>query len=268
MLIFFGTRATKIDSLKMQNCSCPNCNSENALVATKYGRYFHVFFLPIFPTSLRTIVECRHCYKTYDGTSFEKALADGSNEKIELIEKKRPLWHSCGCLLIVLFMAASLVTTCTGYLFNKDEIDKDLDNPLKKMYEADFAKMTTHPNCEVDSVSCAVKDYFKMIMTDELEQEKFEYFSKVEGSKVLILLKIDDMKKIEPSERMQIVGFAKDAAQQLKNMEDKQYYIGVEGRWNTVLVYTPNEKDLGGRFADEKYLYEFYNNKEKARISK
>lgn len=258
MLIFFGTRATRIDAINLNGCACPNCNSENTMTATKYGRYFHIFFIPIFPTSQRTIVECKHCYKSFDGDAFAKVNPNDPDKKIELIETNRPLWHSCGCSLIFLFFVLGLVSTCTSYVFGLDENDKKEDNPYKVSYNSDYEKMTKAPDCKKDSVSCAIKTYFDMVMTDELDKEDFEYFSKVNGSKVLILVKIDDMKKIKASTRRQLIGEIKNGAKLLKNMDDKKYYIGVEGRWNLVLAYSPDESDLDGRFANEKILYDFY----------
>ena len=42
----------------------------------------------------------------------------------------------------------------------------------------------------------------------------------------------------------------------------RKWYIGIEGKWNMVLIKTPNSEDLGGRFADEKKLLPFYGAKE------
>jgi len=42
------------------------------------------------------------------------------------------------------------------------------------------------------------------------------------------------------------------------NLEDFQLYIGVNGIWNMVLVKTPEEEDLGGRFAKSSLLFTFY----------
>ena len=41
-----------------------------------------------------------------------------------------------------------------------------------------------------------------------------------------------------------------------KNID--QFYIWVEGKWNTVLVKTPTDSALGGRFADKYKLLLFY----------
>lgn len=256
MLIFFGTRGNKIGTAHLEGISCPHCNSTNTLSATKYGRYFHIFFIPIFPTSSRTIIECSHCYKSYDGDSF---LAN-NDKKEELIPAKRPIWHSCGCLLIFLLIAFSLVTKCTASLFggNHKEEESKKDNPAYLEYKKDYAKMSSKIDCKTDSVSCAVREGLSLLLTDELHPDTYEYFSKIKDNKVLILVKIDEMKKIESSERKQFIDLIKKSAQLLDNMEDKQYYIGVDGRWNMVLVYTPYGSDLGGRFADDSYLLNFY----------
>lgn len=256
MLILFGTRASRVDATELSNASCPHCNSQNTLVATKYGRYFHVFFLPIFPTSEKTIVECKHCYKSFEGESFAKINPDKPEEKLELITTKRPLWHSCGCLLIVLLVAFSLVSTCTAYIF-RDEIDKP-DSKNEIAFNADYEKLTKNPDCKKDSVSCAVKMYFDLAVVDELDKKNFQYFSRIKGDKVLILVKIEDMKKIDSSVRYKFIQEIKKAAKLLSNMKGKDYYIGVRGKWNFVVVYTPILSDMDGSFASEDLLYDFY----------
>ena len=40
--------------------------------------------------------------------------------------------------------------------------------------------------------------------------------------------------------------------------ELNEYYIGVDGKWNFLMVYTPNKKDLGGSLAYKKDLDRFY----------
>lgn len=256
MIIFFGTRATRIDAIDLHNATCPHCNSQNTLVATKYGRYFHIFFLPIFPTSEKTIVECRHCYKSYEGESFAKVNPNNHEEKVALIETKRPLWHSCGCLLIVLIIAFSLVSTCTAYIFRSDDVK--VASTFEKDFNADYNKLTNNPDCKKDSVSCAVKMYFDLAVVEELDKKNFEYFSRIDGNKVLILVKIDDMKKIDSSVRYKFIDEIKRAAKLLSNMKGKDYYIGVRGKWNFVVIHTPLLSDTGGSFADESLLYDFY----------
>jgi len=36
MVILFGTWATRIVAIDLNNTTCPHCNSQNTLVATKY----------------------------------------------------------------------------------------------------------------------------------------------------------------------------------------------------------------------------------------
>lgn len=260
MFKFFGTKSSKVGSVNLVNSNCPNCNSQSTLKATKYGNYFHVFFLPILPTSQNVLVECSHCHKKFENVGPETFGLIGDVERKELIQMKKPKWHGCGCVLIFLLSIFSLVSTCTGYLSNNEEINEELNGPLRKMYEEDNSKLTRNPDCKTDSVSCAIKDYFKLVLTDELDQDKFKYFSKVKGAKVLIIVEIRDMKKVETSMRSEFINLIIEGAQHLENMEEAQYYIAVEGKWNTVLVYTPNERDLGGNFASEKYLFNFYTN--------
>lgn len=212
--------------------------------------------MPFFPTSKKTIVECKHCYKSYEGESFTKVNPNNPEEKATLIETKRQLWHSCGCLLIVLIITFSLVSTCNAYVFRSDDVKEA--SKFEKDFNADYNKLTKNLDCKLDSVSCAVKMYFDLAVVDELDKKNFQYFSSINGGKVLMLVKVDDMKKIDSSVRYKFIDEIKKAAKLLSNMKGKDYYVGVRGKCNFVVVYTPLLSDTRGNFADESLLYDFY----------
>ncbi|WP_291870935.1 hypothetical protein [Maribacter sp.] len=74
-----------------------------------------------------------------------------------------------------------------------------------------------------------------------------------------MLLRIKDLKNVAPKERKVIIDIVEDCLADMPYIHDiQEQYIGIEGKWNTVLVKTPTESDLGGRFADKNKLLSFY----------
>lgn len=258
MVFFFGIKRNLIAETRLQGCKCQYCDNENTLIASKYGSYFHFFFIPIFPTGKITTVGCTHCSKVYEGSKLSSNVKEAIQKNTVFAQKKRPIWHGCGCVVILILIAFGFLSEAYHNVFYRDEINLQSNISTEKEYQSDVAKLSTTPDCKIDSISCAVKSHLDMVLTNQLEKDNFEYYSEVRGSKVLILVKVPDAKKIKSEARAELVHLIKEGVKQLRSMENKQLYIGVDGFWNTILVETPENKDLNGRFANEEYLYDFY----------
>jgi hypothetical protein len=144
-----------------------------------------------------------------------------------------------------------------GWFKSKDEPEKPKDK-REAFLKADMAKMTVKPTLETDSTSFYIKNYMDAILEDELDKKEIKYFSKINGNKILILVDIDDIKKIKSSERHYILSFIKSALAGHEGYENMERYVGVDGMWNMVLVSSPNRSETKGKFADEKLLLPFY----------
>jgi len=56
-MIIFGLRASNIGSIKIEKSHCEYCENDGTQNITDYGRYFHVFWIPIFPLGRKTFGE-------------------------------------------------------------------------------------------------------------------------------------------------------------------------------------------------------------------
>lgn len=75
-MIIFGTRGRMVPGPRKQGVPCDACGKEDHAT---YGilRYFHVFFIPVFPTSRQPAMECLHCKKALVGKEIpERTRAD------------------------------------------------------------------------------------------------------------------------------------------------------------------------------------------------
>lgn len=66
-MIFFGTKGKVITGDAVHGVQCPSCGNSQFL---SFGilRYFHLYWIPTFPTSKKVGMECTHC---------KRALVDG-----------------------------------------------------------------------------------------------------------------------------------------------------------------------------------------------
>lgn len=258
MLFFFGTRSSHLRTVRLdENTECPSCNSRNSFDISTFGTYIHFFWIPVLPISKSTVAECSHCKKTYR----EKELPESIKEKLkasqELDPPKRPIWHGCGCLIILAVMAFSVVGSLLGYFFNKDEFDAAANDPRRTELEGDLELTTTTPSEIGDEISYYLQDCMNYSI-EGIETEEIQYFSKQNGNKLLVLLKVMDMKGVESSSRKEIVFAVEECLTELIEPEETEVYIGVHGKWNLLMTKTPANNDLGGRSANSDDLFPFY----------
>lgn len=269
MLLFYGTRATKLweGKLRAGSTTCPHCESQNSFNITIYARYFHFFWIPIFPLSKKSIIECSHCKKTYDQDDLPAHLQQVLEKQNDINPVKRPFWHSCGCLFIsvvfiipfIFSMFFGILKSCSNAFDDSSDSEQteQFEDMREKYLEEDMDKMTTSPTYETDSISSTLKSCVALSI-DGIKTDKIKYFSKIKDDNILVLLKVEDMKKIKSSSRKILVE-AVESCLDVYLKKRYNYYVGVEGFWNMLLVSTPSESDLGGRFADKNLLLEFYN---------
>ena len=108
-MIIFGLRASNIGSVKVDGSSCSYCENSGTQNITQFGKYFHIFWIPVFPIGKSTFSECVHCKRTIRKKEFSselKRMYDHSKSEI-----KRPVWHWTGLILFGLLIAAFYILT-------------------------------------------------------------------------------------------------------------------------------------------------------------
>ncbi|TDG36460.1 zinc-ribbon domain-containing protein [Pedobacter changchengzhani] len=106
-MIIFGTRGTY---LKQQSnaFNCPNCGSVGTVRISFFAKYFHIFWIPIFPTTKIGITQCSHCKQALYANQLPielQSVYDESNKRA-----KRPITHYFGLFIIGLFFAFAIVS--------------------------------------------------------------------------------------------------------------------------------------------------------------
>ena len=114
-MIIFGHRSTHLKSAQLRNVKCPNCETQDQMTASVYGRHVHVFWIPVFPAGKTGVFECQHCHKGFKkkGLGEDGKLAY-KNFKSQV---KTPLWKFSGLIIIALLI-------CWGVYASKQKEDK------------------------------------------------------------------------------------------------------------------------------------------------
>jgi hypothetical protein len=260
MFFIFGTRKSKLKSTRLSgDTECPNCQQKNTMVSATYGNYIHIFWIPLIPFSKFTVVACEHCRTLYDEQEFNSEMKSEIEATNEVDPPKRPIWHGCGCLLIVAMFAIGGCTAFVGWLKSDDAetTEEEFEDPRQAMLAGDLELVTNNPDPYQDSLAFFLKNCMASSI-DGIDVHRIEYYTKINGYRLLILTKVSDFKGVSRSSRKEFV-HALDDCLDLYELSGYETYIAVDGRWNMLMIKTPHGSELGGSFANEKLLYPFYN---------
>ena len=103
-MIIFGLRASNIGSLEVDGSTCSYCENAGTQNITQFGRYFHIFWIPVFPIGKSTFSECHHCKRTLRKREFTSDLKSVYEQNKS--EIKRPIWHWSGLIIFGLLFTA------------------------------------------------------------------------------------------------------------------------------------------------------------------
>lgn len=257
MFIFYGSRASKLKSTySLDRSICPYCESKGTLNVSSYGRYAHVFFIPLFPLSKKKIIECSHCKTSY----HPKDLSPETQEEILRTEtsypSKRPIWHGCGCLLIIgIIITASIASWLNPKEKRYENSESDV---FQQQFESDLDKVRVNPEYEQDSCAHVLAQCFDFALVDEMNREKIAFMTRRNGTKMLVLVKMDEIKEIKRSQRKEVLNLVKECLSTIDELNDVGLYIGVYGKYSMMVACTPYERDDLGIIASDDILFPFY----------
>ncbi len=98
-MIVFGTRGRVVKGPQKRGVPCAACGMD---VHQTFGvlRYFHVFWIPMFPTMKRPAMECLHCKKALVGKELPERVR--KDVAATIFTKRRVLPMFAGAILVAL----------------------------------------------------------------------------------------------------------------------------------------------------------------------
>lgn len=250
-MIIFGSRGSKIADLTINGTTCSHCGQQDTQKVSVFGRYFHIFWIPILPIGKKVFSECTHCKKTIEENDFSPELKQ--QYQALAAQVKRPIWHSLGCLGVASIIGINIILGIIAMIWGVNQKTDARDTLLR----ADLKKMTTSPSFEADSVSFKLKQTFDKLDASMLDPSAFEYYSTVENNKLLVLVKVPDLKKVAQEKRVHLTNIVEKLLDRQAGLAGKERYIGVHGTLNMMMVKTPNKED-NGNIVLSSPLWDFY----------
>lgn len=247
-MIVFGSRASNIGQIDVPSSKCDYCQNESTQRISVFGKYAHVFWIPTFPIGKKAVAECTHCKRTIEQKEFSSKLSQRYEQNKSNI--KTPLWHWSGSILVAGFIALIAIIVATNE-----------EDPRSKLLQNDLNAMTTSPTMATDSISFKIKQLFDEVVTEEINPIDFEYLTKINGNKALVLVKMPKLKNVEKSGRSEVLEIIEMITNNQEDLKDKEKYIGVEGSISMMLIKTPTY-EANSKLALTDELYDFYGTKE------
>ncbi len=243
-MIIFGHRATRIGSVDLYGTSCNYCEQSNSQEITVFGRYAHVFWIPMFPLGKVVVSECNHCMRTIRRNEFTPQLSRKYEEQKNRL--KTPFWHWIGLIIIGLLIALISITA-----------KSTPTDPRAKLLNRDLDSMVLNPSQQEDSIAFHIESMMELFVDEENHPERFKYAVKQKEDKILVLMKVPTLKQVRKKNRTEILDMINTSLETEEGIQGKEIYIGVEGKYTIMLLQTP-KTIKNGRFISESPLYEFY----------
>ena len=116
-MIIYGTNGTLVRTAPLPGVACPFCTTADTLKFSLYGRYAHIYWIPLFPYSRPAVVQCSHCQQAWDGKTLPAALQN----PVRALKKQTriPLWHWSGIALAGVALVWGLVASTQDARTNK-----------------------------------------------------------------------------------------------------------------------------------------------------
>jgi hypothetical protein len=175
-MIIYGSRASHLKSVQLQNESCPNCSQQGSVLLSTYTKYAHIFWIPLFPVGRFSLSQCQHCKQTLEQKQMPAQIA--AHHHRNLAETRSPLWQFTGLALIGVLVAFGVY----GNAADKEEQAALLKNPMSgDVYEikTESGSYTTFKiaNVKTDTVEVWLNDYETNKITGINKIDKEENYS-------------------------------------------------------------------------------------------
>jgi hypothetical protein len=89
-MLIFGLNKSKIATEGIQG-NCVHCRTRFSIDAVVHGRYFHLFYIPVFPVGKQVSTLCSHCKQSLEGNEAREIY--GSDLQEVKRRARAPLWH-------------------------------------------------------------------------------------------------------------------------------------------------------------------------------
>ena len=99
-MVFYGTNGTHLRTEALPQVACPACGTSSSLRASLFGRYAHLYWVPVFPYAKLVAVQCGSCQTTWESKALPATVAPAVQDLKQ--QTQQPYWTWAGLSLLLL----------------------------------------------------------------------------------------------------------------------------------------------------------------------
>jgi hypothetical protein len=115
-MVFYGTNGTHLRTEALPQVACPACGTSRSLRASLFGRYAHLYRVPVFPYAKLAAVQCGSCQTIWDSKDMPATIEPAVQDLKQQTEQ--PYWTWAGVVLL-------LLVTTFGFLHSLRDMRPD-----------------------------------------------------------------------------------------------------------------------------------------------
>ncbi|UTW61596.1 zinc-ribbon domain-containing protein [bacterium SCSIO 12741] len=123
-MIIYGSRSAALSSDTPEKLICPNCQTEGSTRIHVFGRYAHIFWIPLFPVGRPAVAECSHCQAAYDKKEMTAEMRQAADALSS--STKTPIWFFSGLAVIAVLAGVIFYTGQVNSENNKRYIEEPM----------------------------------------------------------------------------------------------------------------------------------------------
>lgn len=175
-MIIYGSRSSHIKSVQLDKESCIHCGTPGSVVLSTYGRYAHIFWIPLFSLGRFSASQCQHCKQVLETKQMPPQIK--AYHERNLAETRIPVWQFTGVVLLTVAVAFGVYANGV----DKDEQAQLLKAPVAGdvyEYKTGDGAYTTFRIAEVgeDSLAVSFNNYEVNKITGLSKIDKEENYS-------------------------------------------------------------------------------------------
>jgi hypothetical protein len=111
-MIIYGQRASHLATEPVVG-PCAYCAAPNSRRVSVFGRYAHIYWIPLFSMGKTGAAECGHCRQVLQPKEMDSPLKQALEEVKQQV--RVPIWHFSGVILLVAAVLWSLIAQSNNH---------------------------------------------------------------------------------------------------------------------------------------------------------
>lgn len=103
-MFFYGIKSKTLREGELTDIHCEYCEQDDTYMEYRFvQKYFHLYFIPVFPFKKKLVVYCDDCCVEYQNDKIPKAATKKLNHIKNRYPIRTPIWMFSGLIILVLF---------------------------------------------------------------------------------------------------------------------------------------------------------------------